>query len=159
MGVKLEGDWSRLKENLHKLTRLNLTALHKEIGEYLVSSTQERFRSETAPDGSSWPQSVRAREEGGQTLSLTRRLRNSITYAARPDRVEVGTNDRRAVVHQYGKKIRVKRAKYLKFKVAKRWAQKKEVEIPARPFIGISDSDQEAINDIIVDQLDEVLKK
>lgn len=156
-GIRLEGDWSRLERNLHQLSRLDFTGTHKEIGEYLVSSTQERFRTETAPDGSQWPQSIRAREEGGQTLSDTRRLRNSITYVARPDKVMVGTNDQRAATHQYGATIRPKRARALKFKIGNRWAQKQEVRIPARPFIGISDEDQEAVNDIIIDRLEEIL--
>jgi len=158
VGVKLEGDWSKLENNLHRLVRLNFTALHKEIGEYLVSSTQERFDTGTAPDGTRWPPSLRARSEGGQTLRDTNILRNSIDYADRPDRVEVGTNDRRAPVHQFGATIRPKRAKHLRFKVAGRWARKKEVEIPARPFLGISPDDEKEIEKIIRDALEEVLK-
>ncbi|NHM25458.1 phage virion morphogenesis protein [Desulfofundulus sp. TPOSR] len=157
-GVRLEGDWKKLEENLHRLARVNWTRLHKEIGEHLVSSTQERFKTETAPDGTKWPQSIRAREEGGQTLSDTRRLRNSISYAARPDRVEVGTNDKRAPVHQFGATIRPSRAKALKFQVGGRWAVKKLVRIPARPFLGLSDDDQVAISEIIRERLEECLK-
>jgi len=157
-GITLQGDWRRLEENMHRLTRINFTALHKEIGEQLVASTQMRFKEETAPDGTKWPQSIRAREEGGQTLSDTRRLRSSITYAARPDRVEVGTNDKRASVHQNGAVIKPKRAKHLRFRIAARWAQKEEVRIPARPFIGLSDDDHAAINEIIKNRIEEQLK-
>jgi phage virion morphogenesis protein len=157
-GITLQGDWRRLEENLHRMWRINFTALHKEIGEHLVASTQMRFKEETAPDGTRWPQSIRAREEGGQTLSDTRRLRNSITCAGRPDRVEVGTNDIRASTHQFGAVIRAKRAKALKFRVGGRWAVKKAVRIPARPFLGLSDDDQEAINEIIRERLEECLK-
>ena len=158
-GIKLAGDWTRLTQNLHKLTRFDFTGTHREIGEHLVSSTQQRFKTETGPDGQQWPQSIRAREEGGQTLSLTRRLRNSINYAARPDQVAVGTNDKRASVHQMGATIRPKRAKHLKFKIGGHWALKKEVKIPPRPFIGLSEQDQEDINEIVIRRLDEVLKK
>lgn len=158
MGVKLSGDWSRLEKGLQRLANLNFTALHKEIGQCLVSSTQERFKTETAPDGTKWPPSIRAREEGGQTLSQTRRLRNSITYTARPDRVEAGTNDKRARTHQLGATIKPKRAKALKFMVGKRWAVKQSVTIPARPFMGISEDDIAEINEIIREHLEEVLK-
>ena len=157
-GIKISGDWDKLKRNLYKLGRINWTGLHKEIGEHLVSSTQERFRTETSPAGSKWPPSIRARKEGGQTLSQTRRLRNSITMAARPDRVEVGTNDKRASVHQNGAIIRPKAAKALKFMVGKRWAVKKEVRIKARPFLGINGDDHEAINEIIKERIEECLK-
>ncbi len=157
-GVKLDGDWSKLNRHLHRLAGVNWTGLHKEIGEELVASTQLRFREETAPDSTKWPQSIRAREEGGQTLSDTRRLRNSITAAARPDRVEVGTNDKRAAVHQFGAVIRPKRAKALRFRVGKRWATKQEVSIPARPFLGVSDDDEQAIKEIIQERIGELLK-
>lgn len=157
-GVKLEGDWSKLEQNLHRMAKINFTAMHKEIGEHLVSSAQERFKAETAPDGTKWEKSIRARMEGGQTLSDTRRLRNSITCAARPDKVEVGTNDKRASTHQNGAVIRAKKAKALKFRVGKRWAVKKEVRIPARPFLGISEDDEKEINEIIRERLQECLK-
>jgi len=157
-GVKLEGDWNRLEQNLHRMARIDFTGLHKEIGEQIVSSTQERFKTETSPDGEKWTGSIRARMEGGQTLSDTRRLRNSITCAARADRVEVGTNDKRASTHQDGAVIKAKRAKALKFRVGKRWAVKKEVRIPARPFLGISEDDDQETNEIIRERLEECLK-
>lgn len=53
------------------------------IGRYLKSSTQLRFRAQKAPDGRAWPPSQRVLAHGGQTLRLTSRLRNSITYAVR----------------------------------------------------------------------------
>jgi phage virion morphogenesis protein len=157
-GFKLEGDWSKLEQHLHKLAGVNFTAMHKEIGEALVASTQRRFKTETGPDGKKWPQSIRARMEGGQTLSDTRRLRNSVTAASRPDRVEVGTNDKRAAIHQYGGIIRAKRAKALRFSIGGQWAVKKLVRIPARPFIGINDADNKAINEIVRDYLGDCLK-
>lgn len=157
-GVKLTGDWSKLESDLHSLSKVNFTALHKEIGEYLVSSTKERFDNETAPDGTEWPKSYRVQEEGGVTMTDTARLKNSVHYRARPDKVEVGTNDIRASVHQQGKTIKAKNAKFLKFKVAGRWAQKKSVKIPARPFIGISEEDDQEIVAIIAETFGRLLK-
>lgn len=157
-GITLDGDWSKLKRHLHRLVRVNFTGLHKEIGQQLVTSTQQRFKTETGPDGKKWPRSLRARAEGGQTLSDTRRLRNSVTSRARPDRVEVGTNVKYARIHQLGGTIRAKRAKALRFQIGDRWAVKKAVKIPARPFIGISEKDNEAINEIIRERIEEALK-
>lgn len=158
MGVLIAGDWSRLENNLHRMVRLNFTAIYKEIGEHLVSSTKQRFKTGTAPDGSKWPESIRAKEEGGQTLRDTSNLFNSITYHARPDLVEVGTNNKIAPVHQKGRTIKTKQSRYLHFKVGGRWARKKKVKIPARPFIGISDDDRQAIDDIIAEHLEECLE-
>lgn len=157
-GVRLEGDWSKLKNNLHKLGNVNFTGLHKEIGEQLLSTTQQRFKTERGPDGRKWTPSIRARSEGGQTLSQTRRLRNSITTYARPDRVAVGTNDIRARIHQYGGTITPKRARVLRFQIGTRWAVKKSVTIPARPYLGISEDDEGLIQDIIRERFEEALR-
>ncbi|WP_027364018.1 phage virion morphogenesis protein [Desulfotruncus alcoholivorax] len=157
-GIRLEGDWSRLERGMHRLARLNFTALHKEIGEYLVTSTAERFKTETGPDGRKWPPSIRARTEGGQTLTDTTTLKNSISYRARPDKVIVGTMDKRASTHQTGRRIKVKRSRYLHFKVGGKWVKKKEVQIPARPFIGINDDDRTEIDKIISDAIEECFR-
>lgn len=53
------------------------------IGRYLKTSTQLRFRAQKTPDGQAWPPSQRVLAHGGQTLRLTSRLRNSITYLSR----------------------------------------------------------------------------
>lgn len=157
-GIRLEGDWSKLKNNLHRLGKMSFTSLHKEIGEQLLSSTQERFKTQRGPDGRKWKPSIRVRTEGGQTLSDTRRLRNSLTTTARPDRVVVGTNDIRARLHQEGGEIKPKKVKALRFKVGGRWAVKKSVTMPARPYLGISPEDEKLIQDIIRNNIEEALK-
>lgn len=157
-GIRLEGDWSKLKSSLKSLSRVNFTALHKEIGEHIVSTTQERFKTGTGPDGRKWEESIRALEEGGATLRDTSRLRNSITSRARLDRVVVGTNDKRARIHQYGGVIKAKKAKALKFKMGKSFVVKKQVTIPARPFLGLDEEDEKAIRGIIADHLRGCLK-
>lgn len=50
-----------------------------EVGRYLKTSTQLRFRAQRGPDGTAWKPTHR----GGQVLRLSGRLRNSITYAVR----------------------------------------------------------------------------
>lgn len=157
-GVKLEGDWSKLENNLHRLARVNFTALHKEIGEHILSSTQERFKTSTGPDGKKWKASYRVEQKGGNTLRDTSRLRNSLTVRARPDKVEVGTNDKRARIHQYGGIIRAKKAKALHFSIGGKFAKKKQVTMPARPYLGINEEDTKAINEIIADHLGRCLK-
>ena len=58
-----------------------------------------------------------------------------------PDRAEVGTNDIKAAIHQLGGIIRAKNKPFLKFKIGNQWVQKKEVRIPARPFLMVQDED------------------
>lgn len=158
MGVKLAGDWSRVTRRLERLVKLDFGKVHDEIGEYLVSETHERFKKGVGPDGKAWPPSRRASAEGGQTLVDSKVLQNSMTFKASAGRVEVGTNDKRAAVHQNGATIKAKRAKFLKFKVGDQWVAKKQVKIPARPFLGISDHDQVEIARIIGDAIEEAIK-
>lgn len=87
------------------------------MGRALKTGTQMRFRTTTGPDGGQWEKSFRARHEGGQTLSLTRRLRNSITYQATGSSVAVGTNVIYAAIHQFGGTIRAKAGPFLSIPV------------------------------------------
>ncbi|GCL64361.1 phage virion morphogenesis protein [Pseudaquabacterium pictum] len=91
--------------------------LMQNIGRVLRTGAQLRFRSTTGPDGKAWEKSFRAKTEGGQTLSLTRRLRNSITTEATNTSVAVGTNVLYAAVHQFGGVIRAKKGPFLSIPV------------------------------------------
>ncbi|MBD3814098.1 MAG: phage virion morphogenesis protein, partial [Betaproteobacteria bacterium] len=115
------------------------------FGLYLESSTIERFEFERAPDGSRWKPSIRAKTEGGKTLYKSPGgLRDSITHLVHSRSVEVGTNKIYAGVHQHGATIRAKNGGYLAFRLpgGLGFRKVKEVEIPARPFLGLSGEDE-----------------
>lgn len=134
----------------------NLTPVMDEIGGALETSTVLRFERETGPDGAKWPPSLRAQLTGGQTLTDTARLRQSITHRADSDSVAVGTNVVYAAIHQVGGTIRAKSARGLAFRLADGGFRRvQSVTIPARPFLGVDDDDQGAIADIISDWLSE----
>lgn len=157
MGIKITGDFNKFNQDLKRLVDFNFTGLHKEIGEHLVESTKDRFKDEESPDGDKWDKSYRAKAEGGKTLSDKGTLKNSITYKATSKKVDTGTNIIYGAVHQKGKEIKVKNADYLRFKVGNRWVKKKKVEIPARPFLGISEEDQTEIKHIITARIEDHL--
>ncbi len=89
----------------------------RSMARVLKAGAQLRFRSAKAPDGQPWTKSRRAAEEGGQTLSLTRRLRNSITTSATSTTAAVGTNVVYAAIHQFGGVIRAKKGPFLSIPV------------------------------------------
>ena len=122
----------------------DLEPLMADIGLYLESATIDRFDTETAPDGSAWDKSIRAKETGGKTLSDSGQLRGSITSQPASDHVVVGTNKIYAGIHQYGGTIRAKSAPFLMFELPGGLGLRKvkEVEMPARPFLGLSAEDQ-----------------
>ncbi|MGE4302448.1 MAG: phage virion morphogenesis protein [Novosphingobium sp.] len=83
----------------------DLTPLMEGFGSTLESFVTDRFQTETAPDGSKWKPSQRAKEDGGKTLTIrgaSGGLSGSIHSIASAARVEVGTNKIYAGVHNDG---------------------------------------------------------
>jgi phage virion morphogenesis protein len=135
----------------------NPRGLWAAIGVSLESSTQQHFLDESGPGGSVWPPSLRARMEGGKTLTDTARLMQSLTSNVTDDGVEHGTNVLYAAVHQFGATITAKTSKGLRFKTGRganaQWATKQSVTIPARPFLGIDADDETRILLVATDWL------
>lgn len=152
----------------------------QQIARAMVTGAQMRFRTQTTPTGQPWLKSYRARTEGGQTLRLTSRLRNSITGSATASSATVGTNVIYAAIHQFGGVIRAKSGPFLAIPVtpaaraagspknmsglhiAQTWngatqeggqfilvndkgqtqfLLRRQVTMPARPYLGVSASD------------------
>lgn len=129
------------------------------IGETLRSSTLKRFDDEEDPTGKKWKPSARAAAEGGKTLDKEGHLKDSIDYHATSSKVMVGSNLPYARIHQLGGTIQPKKGKFLKFRgLDGENVFVKEVTIPARPYLGISDDDREEIMDTMTDFLEGVFK-
>ncbi|CAN2042515.1 Phage virion morphogenesis protein [Candidatus Magnetomoraceae bacterium gMMP-15] len=122
-----------INEALEKMRRTQ--TLSEGIGEVLVSSTHQRFKETTDPDGKRWKQSKRAKKEGGQTLVDTARLKNSIGYEATRTMVAVGTNVEYAHAHQAGSRV----------------GRGHRVKLPERKFLGINEDDMKNANELVDD--------
>ncbi|MEM0953292.1 MAG: phage virion morphogenesis protein [Pseudomonadota bacterium] len=126
-----------------KLINARKTApLMDEVGRIMVSDTRLNFRQQRGPNGEKWKPTAR----GGQILSDTGRLRNSIRYDAGVDQVRIGTNIIYGPIHQFGGTIKAKNGPYLKFMIGDKFVQVPSVDIPARPFIGIGSRAVDKIN-------------
>lgn len=134
-GVSL--NWVGLDKTLSKAAHKlgDTQALIDSVGEALVSGTLKRFDSEEDPTGKKWKPSARATAEGGQTLTDKAFLRRSIDYAATPDKVMVGSNLRYARIHQQGGKT----------------GKGHKVDMPARPYLGVSKEDLEDVRETVAD--------
>jgi phage virion morphogenesis protein len=122
----------------------NLRPTLLEIGETLTESTKQRFGSKTGPDGQAWAgNSEITIERKGRDQPLTGetgKLMDEIHYnLIGPDTLILGSPMEYAAMQQFGGS---------KDEFAQLWG-----DIPARPFLGISDADQDAILAIIEDQL------
>lgn len=150
ISIRLEGDVAALTQRLNQLSNVNLRGVNMALSEALRTSTVERFREEKDPEGRRWVASIRAIEEGGQTLSKDSYLRDSIKSEASATGFAIGTNLEYAATHQFGDEgrvIRAKNGKNLKFKIAGGWKSIKQVkvDIPKRAFLGISEDDMQEI--------------
>ena len=116
--------------------------LIEKLGKATAQETIEPALFRGAAHLADW--SVRNRLSGriSQFVGLNRqsgRLANSITVSRSIDRNAltffIGTNVKYARIHEFGGIIRAKNAPYLAFKIGEKFIRKKQVVIPARPFL------------------------
>lgn len=140
----------------------DLSPAYRAIGELMAESTKERFESSTGPDGQRWKGNAlgtvlarlakikgayskrdgRLTKKGATAVTSkkplvdTGMLQDTIRYQLTPggNGVEIGTNrfagewEGGAAVHQFGNR---------------------KGTIPARPFLGLSASDERAVLDVL----------
>ncbi len=112
----------------------NLRPVMKAIGERLLRSTEDRFATETAPDGSAWKPLKDRTQSGRKILTKSHQLRGSFYRRATATSVAVGTGKIYGATHQFGRGA-----------------------IPARPFLGITADDRVEIMDLLAEHLDQAL--
>lgn len=157
-GVRVEGDIGRFQDAIKNLSDIEMKELNQVLGEAVRTGTIERFENSEDPEGNRWRNSIRANTEGGKTLVQSAGLKNSIAVRATAKGFAVGTNKKYAAIHQFGGTIRAKSKKGLIFKINGKFARKQEVEIPARPFLGISDSDKKEVKSTMDEYMGELIK-
>lgn len=143
----------------------NMTPAMQDIGEHLTETSKRRFDTSTAPDGSRWAPNSQVTilsylggSKGNTTKSgkisakgvgrvmgkkpligESRSLMSTIHYDAKADSVEIGSPMVYAAMQQFGGS---------KSAFPHLWG-----DIPARPFLGLSDEDERSVLDIITGYL------
>lgn len=155
--IKVEINLNEIPEGLARLhaAMSDMSPVMQEIGELLVASTKTRFQTGTAPSGAKWaaksPATIAAylaRKERADTRPLfgpSGDLSRQIFYDAGPDRVEWGSNMIYAAMMHFGGS---------KSAYPHLWG-----DIPARPFLGISDDDETGIKATIEEWLIRIADK
>ena len=87
----------------------NLKPALREIGEYVLFATDQRFVTETDPQGNKWkpltPFTLREKRAKGRILKIlqsTGLLRSRVNYQVVGNQCIVGVNDEKAKKHQLG---------------------------------------------------------
>ena len=127
------------------------------VGRRLLTRIRDGFRQSKDPWGQAW---APPRLRNGQPLRDTGRLANSFTVQSDNDQVTVGTNVCYAVVHQFGATITAqsptgsnvcgytpKGAPFLVFRTPGGFARKKQVKIPRRAMLPITQGGQAELPD------------
>lgn len=159
----------RIDSNLPQVQRLfqairqmgaNPQPLLQDIAFLGENSTRERFRSQTGPDGARWKPSLRAQLAGGKTLTKDGHLGDSLGSRADDKEAVWGVNRIYAAIHQFGGTIRAKGARGLRFAIpGLGWRTVRQVSIPARPFLGLSDADRQDILELASDHLSNLMRR
>lgn len=127
------GIQAELKQLAAKLN--DLTPFFRDVGETLLNATRERFRRQTAPDGTPWAAlspayAARKKRNKNKILTLWGHLRGTLVKQADKDSLRIGTPLVYGATHQFGRGA-----------------------IPARPFLGLSADDRQALLDALNDYL------
>lgn len=141
-GAHIDIDDASVRSALNRLLDAgsHLSAAFKEIGEDLVDSSKARFAAQEDPQGQAWaPLSPayakrKARKKGATDLILVLNgyLGTTLHYQATDTDLLIGTDATYGAVHQFG------------------WPEK---NIPARPYLGLSDDDRDNILEILDEYL------
>lgn len=145
----------------------DLSPLMQEIGEYMVRTTKQLFVEGTTPEGVPWaPKALstidaytkrRDRADPRPLFGPSGVLSSGISYVAGRDSVEWGSSRIYAAVMQFGADQGEFGAFMGKDKLGRDhfhhipWG-----DIPARPFLGVSDSDREGILAIVAEYIEDL---
>ena len=180
--ITITVDDAQARAMLERLGEPGTQDLMPRLGEYLQASSQKRFKTQTAPDGTAWqplqPRYARRKKYAkDKILTLRGYLRSGIHYQVTDDaEVQVGSNTKYAAIHQFGgaieKPARQAIVRYRGEAGRVLFAGKKhqgaterqvtipahQVNMPARPYLGISAADDAEIRAIILDWVSSLRK-
>lgn len=173
--IEIQVDDAQVRDALRRLQAAagDIRPALREVGEYLIDATRRRFVAGRAPDGKAWAPNSRAtlerfltrrggawRKDGrgptrrGERLAAgkkpligeSRSLSQQWSYAADARSVAVGTPMVYAATQQFG-------ARKGQFGRSRHGAPIPWGDIPARPFLGLSPADQDAVLATIAEHL------
>ena len=143
--IKIKIDNNAGNEKLLEIAQKseNLRPLMKNIAGIFAYSTEENFKNEGRPDKwtelseSTIKQRTKKKQWPGMILQVSGQLASSVNTYYDNDSAVIGSNLEYAAIHQLGGQA----------------GRNKSVEIPARPYLNLTDDDFEEIMDTVNDYL------
>ena len=159
IGIRLQDEG--FADGLARLAALGASSgpLMHAIGVGLVEAVHKRFERAQDPDGHPWKPLSPAYAEGKRGAGILRGaamqggLMGSITFAAGPGSVRVGSNKVYAAIHQFGGAIVPKGSRPLRFHLGKRVVFARKVTIPARPYLGFGPAERLVVTEALETEL------
>lgn len=139
----------------------NPRLLYAELGEQLIQQHKKRIDKGEDPTGKKWKPLqpwYNASKKGKGILRESGQLRNTLAYNLKPNGLEFGSPVEYAPVHQFGAIIKPKRKKALALGGGELGFAKK-VNVPARPWLGVSDNDAKDLEEKAVNHLRKVIAR
>ncbi len=114
----------------------SLDPVLRDIGEYLLESTQRRFIDQQAPDGKPWaplsPDTILKKKRPDRILVESGNLADLLRYQITNNTLQLGSHLEYAATHQFGRD---------------------EANIEARPFLGIAPFERDEVLNMVGDHL------
>lgn len=163
MRVHVHIDDQELRRALRTAERhlVNLRPAWAQVGEHMLRSVDKNFDAEGRP--TKWEplnSQYAAQRKPGKIMTLSARLRRSITYQAAGTGVVVGTNVIYARILQEGGRTRphtitARRAKALKIPGIgfRKSVRHPGSNVPARPYLMTQDEDLQVVGETLVDHI------
>lgn len=176
VAITIEADGeSAVMQALARLSNFDQSKadLFGKIGNAIVSNIRSRWERGEGLEGK-WRLSGRVMREGGTTLRKNSHLLDSMTSNVLPNGVEIGTDKVYAAIHHFGgeihyegrmrrtyfrqdqrtglvgnKFVRKARSNFMQESMGKAY----KVNMPRRPFLGLTESDELEVMDLIVEHL------
>ncbi|MDO4698301.1 MAG: phage virion morphogenesis protein [Pasteurellaceae bacterium] len=141
----------------------NPKAMFAEIGETLIEIHQIRFAQQQAPDGTPWQPladwyKASKKRNADKILTADGHLRATLRYQASQKEVVFGSDRPYAAIHHFGGTIKPKGNYPLKLGAGEKTPRAMQVEIPARPWLGLSAADEQQLVEIARSHLKNAFK-
>lgn len=161
----------RTKMFLHLLSQIDATELLESIGTVVESQVRRRIKHEKkSPDGKDWKklghspgsekyERWKKKVSSGGLLELHEGLYDSIQFEVRGDELIAGSNLVYSWTHQVGDKREAPSWSGAGRSGGKMASSTHTVEIPARPYLGLSSENRDELEEVIGDWINDQVRR